>query len=315
VSDYYPDLLAAGGVILAKTENDVSALDAATGEVLWKRAVRDVTASGDVAYVVDAQPSPTVHAIRAASGKTLWKYRPPFGELPFPGPVVTGSVVCFGDDPVTALGHDDGEPRWKAKAGTENGMAGDAGLVAAVDDRALTAFSARDGRTRWTYRMDQGRGVRAGEGMAIAGDRQGTLHAVRMRDGVRAWQRPGSGAGFFMEIGGGNLYAPVGNGDVLALDAATGRPVWSRRLGGGEGSQYGRGNVLGLSGGTLYVGCTDRNVYALDAASGRVLWRHGADMTLSSGPVATGGLAFIGTRDGHVQALAPPASGGPHAAP
>ncbi|MFI0355820.1 PQQ-binding-like beta-propeller repeat protein [Actinomadura sp. 9N407] len=315
VSDYYPELLAADGVVLARTENDVSALDAASGKVLWKRGVRGVAAAGDTVYLVGAEDAPVVHAVRAASGKSLWTYKPPFSELPFPGPVVAGSVVCFGDGPVKALGRDDGEVRWSAKVSVENGLAADAGHIAGVDDRVLTAFGARDGRTRWTYAMDQGTDVAIGGGMVFSCDRRGTLHAVRADDGKRAWQRPGSGAGSFMQVGGGIVYTAVGNGDVLALDAATGRTVWSRRLGGAEASRYGRGNTLGLSGGTLYVGCTDRNVYALDAASGRVLWSHGADVTLGSGPVSAGALAFIGTRDGHVHALAPPAAGGTHAAP
>jgi serine/threonine-protein kinase len=67
---------------------------------------------------------------------------------------------------------------------------------------------------------------------------------------------------------------------------------------------------LGLTGGVLYVGCTDRNVYALDAATGEIRWTYPADMTLKSGPVATGGLVFAGIRDGSVLALRPPASSG-----
>jgi serine/threonine-protein kinase len=110
-----------------------------------------------------------------------------------------------------------------------------------------------------------------------------------------------------MRCGAGLLYATSGDGTTYGLRAATGAPVWSRRVGAGEGRAYGRANVLGLDGDTLYVGGTDRTVYALDASTGSVRWTYGAQVTLASPPAAAAGLVFVGTAEGKVRALAAPA--------
>ncbi|MFB4319817.1 serine/threonine-protein kinase [Actinomadura sp. 21ATH] len=318
VGDYYPDLYAAAGVLLARTDDETfHALDPRTGEVLWKRRAAGMsTVAGDMAYLVDEDLD--LHAVRPASGKARWTFSAPFGNFPMPGPAVTGRVACIGNyrkKQVRALGLDDGRLRWTADAAAEEGIAAGDGVVAAIGTK-VTGLDAGTGREKWTYEIDQGRHPRFAHGLFLVADRSSTVHAIRAADGRPAWRRPGGGQGFLLQAGGGLVFSDAGGGHLLALRAATGEVAWTRRLGTGEGSDYGRGNALGLSGGTLYVGCTDRNVYALDAATGRILWTYGADMTLTSGPVGIGGLAFTATRDGHVHALAPPAgSGGPHAAP
>ncbi|WP_344324028.1 PQQ-binding-like beta-propeller repeat protein [Streptomyces macrosporus] len=329
VGDYYPDLFAAGGLVLARSEEDLRALDPRTGKVRWTRstaldgtsiarshggpAAGDATA-GDTAYVADSRNGKwRLSAVHAASGATRWTYRLPFGELPL-WTVATGPVVCFGHGRIRALGAADGQPRWTADVGAEGGLAAVDGTVAAVNDAELVGLDADSGRTGWTYRLDQGLPPRTGNGLVFLCDRHGTLHAVRADSGEGVWRRSVGGVNFGsgLQPGDGMLYVGGGGGDVLALEAETGEIVWSRRLGRNEGAPYGHSNALGLSGDTLYVGCTDRTAYALDAADGRVLWTHPADVTLTSGPVAAAGLVFVGTRDGHVQALEAP-NGGPRA--
>ncbi|MEW2357554.1 serine/threonine-protein kinase [Spirillospora sp. NPDC029432] len=318
VGDYYPDLYAAGGVLLARTDDETfHALDPRTGKVLWKRPASGMSkVAGDTAYLVDEDLD--LHAVRPATGKARWTFSAPFGNFPMPGPAVTGRVACIGNyrkKQVRALGLDDGRLRWTADAAAEEGIAAGGGVVAAIGAK-VTGLDAGTGREKWTYEIDEGRHPHFGHGLFLVADRRSTVHAIRAADGRAAWRRPGAGQGFLLQVGGGLVFTDAGGGHLLALRAATGEVAWTRRVGTGEGADYGRGNALGLSGGTLYVGCTDRNVYALDAATGRILWRYGADMTLTSGPVGIGGLAFTATRDGHVHALAPPAAnGGGHAAP
>ncbi|GAA2432141.1 hypothetical protein GCM10010191_52620 [Actinomadura vinacea] len=306
VSDYYPNLLAAGGVVLAKSDEDIiRALDPRTGRVLWKRPALSLSSAvGDVAYLITPNGW-DLTAVRAASGKTLWTHDSPLGSLPGVGPAVTGPVACVGDynrKRVTALGVRDGRVRWTAGVNAEDGIAAGDGMVVAMESKVI-GLDAENGRTKWTHAVVEPRHPHFGDGLFFVADRYSTLHALRADDGRLAWRRPGTGQAFLLQIGGGMLYSDAGGGHILALKTATGEVVWTRRLGYGEGGDYGRDNALGLYGGTLYVGCTDRNVYALDAASGRVLWSHGADMTLKSGPLGIGGLAFVATRDGHVHAL------------
>ncbi|TDD64469.1 serine/threonine-protein kinase, partial [Actinomadura rubrisoli] len=322
VSDDYLELAAADGVVLANgSDGDeiLHALDARTGKVLWKR---DGGSSGilhrGVAYL-SLNEATEISAVRARSGRTLWTYSAPFGEYPGAGLAVTDPVVSFGSDRVTALNLDDGRRRWTAKTVGRERVAAADGLVLALSSKELVGLDARTGRKRWRYPMDFADYQLIGDGLAFACDRFGTLHAVRADTGALVWRR-GEVAGWGCQVGGGRLYVEGHDGEVLALDSGTGRQVWSRRLARFENDPRGQATALSLDGAMLYVTCTDGNLYALSAADGRVQWKYGAEEPNRIQPVSTGGLVFICTRDGRVQAVAPPAAapdrnGGPRATP
>jgi outer membrane protein assembly factor BamB len=111
------------------------------------------------------------------------------------------------------------------------------------------------------------------------------------------------------------------DGNVYALDAASGRQRWMVRTGGPVPA------TPAVHGGRVYVGSYDGRFYALDAATGALLWRfatdgerrfearglHGSqprtqtvadpfDVYLSS-PLVHDGLVIFGSGDGQVRAL------------
>jgi outer membrane protein assembly factor BamB len=96
-----------------------------------------------------------------------------------------------------------------------------------------------------------------------------------------------------------------GDGNVYALDTATGAKVWAFKT----------GNVVhaspAIASGTVYIGSWDTFFYALDEATGTEKWRfktgddekiHNQTGIQSSAAVA-GGMVFFGARDAHVYAL------------
>ncbi|WP_460917076.1 outer membrane protein assembly factor BamB family protein [Plantactinospora veratri] len=304
VSDYYPELFTTRGVVLAKTrEQELYALDARTGRTRWKHPATLIgTVTGGL--VLEAQSSnPRLTSVDPVSGATRWRYRVRFPEAPL-FPVVAGGVVCSGHGPVRALGVRDGRERWTARIGEVNNLAAGNGSVIAVTETELIALDAKTGRTRWRCPMDYGIYLLAGEGLVFAIDRNRALHAVRADTGATAW-RIGTFAGSSPpQLGGGTLYASGGRGEVFALTAATGQPRWSRGLA--------ADSALRLSGDTLYAASTDQMLYALSTADGRLHWTYEASIVQrpvrdNSGLVSTGGLVFVGTREGYVEALAPPA--------
>jgi len=210
-------------------------------------------------------------------------------------------VTCFGYERVRALDSGDGSPRWVTDVSAKGGLAAVPGLVVAAD----SALVAQDGRKRWTYPIEKGGVPQIGGGLVFVGDwTAGVLHAVRAADGTAVWRQRTSVLGPAMRYAGGVLYVTAG-ASVSALDAATGALRWSRQL--PPSSQW--MNTLGLSGGTVYVGAGNRTVYALDTADGRITWTCPVASAQRSAPVGMGGLAFIGSREGYVEALAPPGGG------
>ncbi|MEO3928964.1 PQQ-binding-like beta-propeller repeat protein [Micromonosporaceae bacterium B7E4] len=303
VSAYYPELFTTGGVVLAKTqEQELYALDARTGRTRWKHPA---TLTGTVAggLVLVAQSSnPRLTSVDPVSGATRWSYRVRFPEVPL-WPVVTGSVLCCGQNPVRALGVRDGRERWAARIGEVNNLAAGDGVVVAANDTELIALNAKTGRTRWRCPMDYAFYLLVGEGLVFAIDRNRALHAVRAATGEIAWRMATFGGSSPPQLGGGTLYATGGRGEVFALTAATGERRWSRSLD--------ADSAVRLSGDTLHAASTDGTLYALDTADGRLRWTYEASIVqppllTNSGLVGMGGLVLVGTREGYVEALAPP---------
>ncbi len=106
-------------------------------------------------------------------------------------------------------------------------------------------------------------------------------------------------------VSDGAVFFGSGDGNVYALDAASGALKW----------KFATGDVVhaspALAGGTLYIGSWDTYFYAIDAASGKEKWRfktgddaenHNQTGIQSSAAVADGAVYF-GCRDSNLYAL------------
>ena len=117
------------------------------------------------------------------------------------------------------------------------------------------------------------------------------------------------------------LYFGSDDGNVYAVDAATGRQLWKRGTGGPVPA------TPAVADGRVFVGSYDGKFYALDARTGAALWKfltggerrfeakglHGmqpSNQTLSdpfdvflSSPVAAQGMVYFGSGDGHLYAV------------
>ena len=119
----------------------------------------------------------------------------------------------------------------------------------------------------------------------------------------------------------GALYFGGDDGNIYAVDAATGRQLWKRATGGPVPA------TPAVAGGLVYAGSYDGKFYAVDARTGAVRWKfatggerrfeakglHGLqpktqtiadpfDVFLSS-PVVAQGMVYFGSGDHHVYAL------------
>ncbi len=108
----------------------------------------------------------------------------------------------------------------------------------------------------------------------------------------------------------GRLYTASVDGTIEALDAATGRTVWSKRLGGRQGFLWRRSDrSLRWSGGPtvegdlLVVGALDGQVYALSTQDGAERWQAHINSEIISAPAIGNGLVVVRGVDGRLQAL------------
>jgi outer membrane protein assembly factor BamB len=102
-------------------------------------------------------------------------------------------------------------------------------------------------------------------------------------------------------VANGVVYVSSLNGDVYALNASTGSPLWTYATGSYSTSVY---SSHAVANGVVYGG-TDlfNHVYALNASTGAVLWIYATDNWVFSSPAVTNGVVYVGSMSGSVYAL------------
>ena len=180
----------------------------------------------------------------------------------------------------------------------------------------VVALAASTGERAWTF--ESHRGIAAGT--ALGAFAHGTVYEAFLNRLPSHAKQPVDGAVIALAAGTGRVRwrAHVGasetspllvgrrlfvggwDGRVYALDAVTGRRLWTFATGGSI-----KGG-LAASGSAVFAGSYDGHVYALDAASGRLLWRASAQPRLFghgrfySTPAVAYGRVYIGCTDGAV---------------
>jgi outer membrane protein assembly factor BamB len=154
--------------------------------------------------------------------------------------------------------------------------------------------------------------VSAAEGRAYVGLDDGSVHAVRVRDGEPVWRfDPGTTLttdlyGDAREyqprvaappaVGDDRVYVAHGDGHLYALDTA-GDVQWS----------FWAWNALdtqpAVADGAVYAGCVDTFLYALDPASGERLWEFATEARVEGAPAVVDGHVFVASSDGRLYAL------------
>ncbi|MGL6044205.1 MAG: PQQ-binding-like beta-propeller repeat protein, partial [Sandaracinobacteroides sp.] len=93
-------------------------------------------------------------------------------------------------------------------------------------------------------------------------------------------------------------------GQVSALDTATGKPIWRRTIElAGEGSRPAFGGGVSVAGERVFATTGFGVVVALDAADGREIWRTRLPTPLRAAPAVDGGRVFVTSQDGQLTAL------------
>lgn len=131
------------------------------------------------------------------------------------------------------------------------------------------------------------------------------VYAFEHATGEVRWQQafPGGVATDLLRHGRAVLGVSMVGGEVFALDAATGEPLWSADdpPPGWDGQ---RQLDPVLAGGVLVVPSRAGVVDAYRAATGERLWRRDLGATLTSSPLALADTVWIGTADGRLLSFA-----------
>jgi outer membrane protein assembly factor BamB len=212
-------------------------------------------------------------------------------------PAVENGLVYVGstDQNLYAIDQESGALKWKfATEGPVTSSPAVAGgtVYFGSYDAKFYAVDAASGQLKWKFET-------AGEHRFVGRHLHGLLPAAEnMPD---PWD-------YFLSspaVWNGAVYFGSGDGNVYALESASGKLKWKFKTGDVVHSSP------AISDGTLYIGSWDTYLYALDAATGKEQWRFktGDDadihnhVGIQSSPAVADGTVFFGCRDSNVYAL------------
>ena len=229
----------------------------------------------------------------------------------FSTPAVAGDLLIVGscNGLIRALDRNSGQVRWMydiRKDGQQSQFHSDPVLtddllIIATDGVIghVYAFERATGKVRWKYKVDEigvkTDVIRSGTSVyfATAGDE---LVCLDLDSGTARWTFPSrfSGPGLprtsSPAVAAGRVYSGGLDGIVSALDAQSGRPVWSRNLGAAVTTSVVIRNT------DLYTGTSQNRLYRLDTRSGEVLSEMAVDAPPLGRLLIAGDslLAFLG---------------------
>lgn len=286
-----------GRLYVANDEGEVLALDAGTGKKLWaSRAVQ----------------------LKAKRSKwTFWKRKALEAGLTS-SPGVGGGLVVVGgrNGEVVALSAATGDKRWSVRVTSEVLSAPlvlpDKVIVRSNDGRVF-GLDVADGSRKWVF--DRGlptlsvRGnsspLGGANGLVYIGYDDGTLVALRLEDGQKAWEtlvaEPEGRSELErmadidgeIQLNGDVLYAVSYHNQVMAISASNGQALWNHEVGSAGG--------IALLADKVLLTDTQGNIWALDRATGNSLWKQDllARRALTT-PVVQGDYGVTGDLEGYL---------------
>lgn len=148
------------------------------------------------------------------------------------------------------------------------------------------------------------------DGRLFAADADSRLTAVDVASGSRLWSfdgepqddRSGGGSGGGAAVDGDRVYFATGYGQLVALDAKTGKEHWRFQM-----SAPARSGPA-VANGRIFVATIDNQTHAVDATNGKRIWQHSgisesAGFVGAASPVIEGSTLLVGYSSGELFAL------------
>ncbi len=239
----------------------------------------------------------------AAPSKRIWQFTG--NGAPLTAPVVAAGLVVFGsgDHNVYALDAKTGAVKWTGTTGygfTANPAVQNGVVVIGDQGGNIDGFDLKTGKSLWSFAagtIDVAAVIAGDTAYLVSEDH--AVYALNIANGDLVWQYGMDDYAQFAPILAGNrLIAANRAGQLLALDAKTGKLDWQANLQGTPFSQpqfWPAENAI-----VLKIG--DHAVGAFDATTGKALWLYDTPLVITP-PVVNGKDVDVVTSEGQALAL------------
>ena len=278
-------------IYVAHPSGVVAAWVGETGKELWRRQLSGRIMAGTGVgsqHVVVVENEGVVRAMRTADGVDQW--RQPAGAQVLTRPVVSGGVVLLrtGGGQMLAIEVADGSVRWRSPhrvpeltlRGVSEPLVHRGRALAGLANGRLLSIDLATGQTVWSVVVDRARGsneiarlidldsrpVIVGD-VLFAGAYQGRMMALDVATGKSRWLRKVS---VLRDLGADDsgIYAVTSKSEVVALGLNDGAELWR------QSALRGRGlTAPGVLPGVIAVGDYKGYLHLLDSEDGQFLGR------------------------------------------
>ena len=220
---------------------------------------------------------------------------------PLASPTIAGDVivVALQSGHVVAYAAKDGKEAWRVPLRADQAIVADDTLLFVAAGEMIHALDAADGKILWESPSGTLTAPLLVHGGWVIAATAAQLTAFREIDGARVWTHDSPPLHQRPTIEGNNLYLPLDEGRLLALNLENGAERWRKFPAKGPLSE-----VLALSE-RVFVGAADKNLYVYDSEDGHPAW--GRPWRLGSvvrgRPVSDGSRIFVVTMDNLVRAF------------
>lgn len=317
-----------GTVIACTRDGNLRALAADDGRVLWTRKTGGRCFAGGAVYDgVLYQPAGdgSLQALKVADGTALWRYNA--GEELVTTPVLTEGrvLVASQNDTLFAVDAATGTWVWQHRRDVPSGFTVRGTAAPKVEDGVvymghadghLVALQAKDGAVLWERLLSLSGGtefldvdttpVLDGQGHVFGASYKDGLFALSAKTGEVEWNTAVQGVSALASRG--DVLFGSGDGVVRAVQASTGRTLWSLDLS-SKGKRPAGGRPPLVSGELLFVPTTGALV-AVDTSTGKAKLAWDPGKGVSASPVRHGRRLYVLSNLGSVFALRLVGSGG-----
>jgi outer membrane protein assembly factor BamB len=233
----------------------------------------------------------------------------PVSVRPSAPPVIGADKIFLALQSGVLVAHriSDGVEAWRVEMRTDQPIAVDGTRVFVASGEAVHALASADGAIVW--RAPTGTltaPILAQDGWIVVASAT-ALAAFRSEDGARVWGRELGPQHNRPTIEADNLYVPLDDGRLFALDLRTGADRWVRRVATPRKPAAGAApqalsEVLAYPD-RLFFGASDGRFFALNAVDGSLAWRFSIGAVLRGRPVGDGTRIFVTAMDNVVRAF------------
>lgn len=259
-----------------------------------------------------------VTSIAKSNGATNWSVNTGYNLSSGPG--VGDGIVAVGSmhGNLVALDEATGKILWRANIKGEliaNPAVKGGRVIAKALDGSIVAFSTTDGHQLWSFKQSEPDLILRGSSTPVieqnhifAGFANGNLASISLSSGDLSWlQQISTPEGAFAiqrmtdidadpVIHGNRVIAASYQGNIAALDAQSGRTLWSNKL-----SSY---TGMSTDDTAVYISDANSNIYSFDVFGGQSNWQQNAlGARVVSAPASIGNYIVVGDGEGYVHWL------------